>query len=114
MSSRLPMLCTFIGCGAINCSKHGRSGRTSGWRPDADRGNRHQRGYGKEWEQKRGEILERDNHLCIPCKQDGRVTPANQVDHIIQKADGGTDHDGNLQSICLACHRAKTARESNH
>jgi HNH endonuclease. len=36
---------------------------------------------------------------------------AKHVDHIIPKSQGGTDDDGNLQSLCAACHRAKTARE---
>jgi 5-methylcytosine-specific restriction protein A len=50
--------------------------------------------------------------LCEPCRQAGRVTPAVQVDHIIAVEDGGSDADGeNRQSICLACHREKTARE---
>ncbi|MDM7498745.1 HNH endonuclease, partial [Escherichia coli] len=36
---------------------------------------------------------------------------ARTVDHIIPKAHGGTDDDSNLESLCLECHRAKTARE---
>lgn len=83
-----------------------------GWAPDSVRGNRHQRGYGKEWEKTRIRILERDSYLCQPCMRKDRVTPANQVDHIKQKADGGSDEDNNLESICPPCHRTKTARES--
>jgi len=39
------------------------------------------------------------------------VTPATEVDHIIQKANGGTDDLNNLQSINRECHKIKTARE---
>jgi 5-methylcytosine-specific restriction endonuclease McrA len=53
----------------------------------------------------------RDNGLCQPCLKGSRVSRASQVDHIIPKADGGNDDDNNLQSICVACHRAKTATE---
>jgi len=76
------------------------------------RGNRHQRGYGKEWDRKRKRILERDEGLCVPCRKADRVSLARQVDHIVQKASGGSDDDSNLQSICTDCHEAKTAVES--
>jgi 5-methylcytosine-specific restriction protein A len=36
---------------------------------------------------------------------------ATHVDHIKPKAHGGTDDDDNLESLCAACHRAKTATE---
>ena len=35
------------------------------------------------------------------------------VDHIIPKAEGGTDDESNLQSLCKPCHAAKTDREKN-
>lgn len=50
--------------------------------------------------------------LCRACKAMGRLTPARHVDHIRAISDGGNpfpDHDG-LQSLCTACHSAKTAR----
>ena len=83
-----------------------------GWAPDAQRGNRQQRGYGREWEKLREQILERDECLCQPCLASGRVSVGTQVDHVVPKAQGGSDHHSNLQAICAACHRAKTAAES--
>lgn len=41
----------------------------------------------------------------------GKPVPASTVDHITPKAHGGTDDDINLQSLCWACHKAKTAKE---
>ncbi len=58
--------------------------------------------------------MQRDCGLCQPCQQAGRVTVATQVDHIVPKALGGTDDEPNLQAICSACHKAKTAREATH
>lgn len=84
-----------------------------GWQPDSQRGNRHQRGYGTAWERLRRDVLHRDCGLCQPCLQRGHTTIASQVDHITPKAYGGTDHPDNLQAICLACHRQKTALESS-
>lgn len=85
----------------------------SGWQPDSKRGNRHERGYGFAWERLRQTIMERDSFLCQPCKRNGYVTAAKQVDHITPKANGGTDDPSNLEAICVRCHKAKTARESN-
>jgi 5-methylcytosine-specific restriction protein A len=68
--------------------------------------------YDRRWRRLRALILHRDGGLCQPCMRDGRVTKADEVDHIIRKADGGRDEQGNLQSICRACHAAKTLAEN--
>jgi 5-methylcytosine-specific restriction protein A len=73
---------------------------------------RHKRGYGSEWEKIRKVILTRDNYLCAICMKEGRVTTANQVDHIISKAKGGTDKYSNLQSLCEPHHTQKTIEET--
>ena len=73
---------------------------------------RHDRGYGSSWTKTRARILERDLHLCQPCIKGGRPTAAQEVDHIIPKADGGTDDDENLQAICRECHKVKTQQEA--
>lgn len=77
------------------------------------RKSRHERGYGREWDQARKRILTRDRHLCQVCLAGGRVAPANEVDHVKPKSQGGTDDDANLQAICTPCHKAKTAREGH-
>lgn len=96
------------------------SSAASGWRPDAHRGNRHQRGYGSEWEKTRTRILERDSGICQPGLELGELHRGSQVDHVVSRAEaralgwthGRTEADENLQAICEACHGAKTARES--
>ncbi|MPQ84498.1 HNH endonuclease [Pseudomonas sp. MAFF 730085] len=65
---------------------------------------------GRPWRRKRESILIRDNYTCRVC---GLTTKDLEVDHIINVAQGGTDDDGNLQAICIPCHKAKTARESS-
>lgn len=82
----------------------------SNW--DKVRGNRHQRGYGKEWTKLRLKILKRDNYLCQAHQSKGQLVSAKEVDHIISKAKGGTDDPSNLQSLCVQCHREKTARDN--
>lgn len=74
---------------------------------------RHARGYGKAWDRLRRQALQRDKGLCLHCKTEGRFIPATDVDHIVRKADGGTDALGNLQSLCRAHHQAKTRGENS-
>ncbi|CAG4906198.1 HNH endonuclease [Paraburkholderia saeva] len=115
MPKKAPTQCRHYGCGRLvqtpgYCEEH--AADAIGWQSDRVRGSRHQRGYGSRWEKQRARILARDNGLCQPCLRDGRITAARHVDHVIAKAEGGTDVDVNLQSICVRCHKAKTAEES--
>lgn len=96
------------------------SSTPGGWKPDTQRGTRHQRGYGWAWQQIRERILDRDCGLCQPCLKRGHVTTAQAVDHIVSKAvaraQGWTTEQieahSNLQAICDPCHDSKTSSES--
>lgn len=70
-----------------------------------------ERGYGADWERMREETLKADDYLCRPCRSQGILTPATEVDHIVPKAKGGTDAPANRQSLCHECHKAKTLAE---
>lgn len=85
---------------------------SSGWKPDAIRGSRHQRGYGAAWDRTRRRIFERDEGLCQECRRHGRVTPGTECDHLVPKSQGGDDSDANLEMKCQPCHAAKTAKET--
>lgn len=78
----------------------------------ANQSNRHARGYGYAWTKASAAAMERDGKLCQPCLALGRYTQAKEVDHIIPKAKGGSDDLSNLQSICIPCHKVKTAQDS--
>lgn len=56
----------------------------------------------------RFEIFKRDSFTCQYC---GRQTPTAvlEVDHIIPKAEGGTDDPNNLITACRDCNRGKGA-----
>lgn len=95
--------------GKTYCSAH--ASEEVKWKPDAVRGNRHERGYGNAWLKVRAAVFRRDCGLCQACRRTGRVAEATDVDHITSKANGGTDDMDNLQALCRDCHRAKTARE---
>ena len=89
-----------------------------------ERGDRHQRGYGYEWEKLRLTILQRDCGLCqCPDCLGGRLrlTPANEVHHIVGKAEarqrGWTtaeiDHPSNLQAVNRECHAKLTSKQAH-
>ncbi|MFS8372417.1 HNH endonuclease [Xanthomonas campestris] len=67
---------------------------------------------GRPWRRKRDAIMKRDKYLCVPCGAAGRLAPAEEVDHVIPQAEGGTGADDNLQAICVECHIAKTKAEA--
>lgn len=74
------------------------------------------RGYGRRWQRLRLMILARDP-MCR-CGLDGCdhepgrcVRPSEHVDHIVPRARGGDDSEGNLQGLCAGCHSRKTVLE---
>lgn len=68
-------------------------------------------GYDRRWRRLRSWFLAR-HPLCEHCKREGRLEPANEVDHITPLRWGGARLDqNNLQALCKSCHSKKTARE---
>ena len=60
------------------------------------------------WKTMRMRVLRRDRFRCYICGKPG----ADEVDHIVPLAAGGTHHYGNLAAIhAEPCHRQKTERE---
>lgn len=92
------------------CDDH--ADKRSNWNKRPERtGSTTERGYGHAWRKLREVVLKRDNYLCVQCGKDGRLAEATDVDHILNKAKGGTDSIDNLQSLCDSCHKIKTANE---
>lgn len=116
MPARPSKPCAHPGCSVLvrdrsgRCDKHQVAPGSFG---DRSRGSRHERGYGSAWDKLREQIMRRDSGLCQPCGRMGKVAAAHHVDHIVPKAQGGTDDEANLQAICRDCHRAKTQAEAN-
>jgi len=73
------------------------------------KGSASSRGYGAAWCKLRVQILRRDPI----CSWDGCVRPSTDVDHILNRARGGTDEPSNLQGLCHTHHQAKTAAEGH-
>jgi 5-methylcytosine-specific restriction enzyme A len=58
---------------------------------------------GGAWETLRRKVLARDRTCCYLCDRLG----ADQVDHLVEVADGGTNDLTNLASCHAACHDRK-------
>jgi 5-methylcytosine-specific restriction protein A len=66
---------------------------------------------GRAWMEIRARWL-RANPLCCVCEAEGKITIADEVDHIVPLSVGGRDHESNYQSLCKPCHAVKTAGEA--
>lgn len=113
MPTAAPKPCSRCGVlvrdGTTRCQAHkGAAGSFA----DKHRGSRHARGYGAAWDRTRLRILRRDAGLCQPSLRHGLVVQATAVDHVVPKAQGGTEDDDNLQAISATPHAAKTAAEA--
>ena len=65
----------------------------------------------RQWRVLRAVKLQQ-NPLCEECQRQGRLTPAQMVDHIVPINKGGEPLAlENLQSLCNRCHSIKTAKD---
>lgn len=55
----------------------------------------------------------REDPLCVRCKDEGRITVATHVDHIVPHLSDPEKffNFDNTQSLCESCHNRKTAKE---
>jgi 5-methylcytosine-specific restriction protein A len=104
--------CSYPGCPNLTdgrfCEEHAREEAARYERYGRDPATR--RRYGRTWRKARAAYIEA-HPLCEVCEQEGRMTPAEEVHHIIPLADGGTNGDGNLMALCKSCHSKITASE---
>lgn len=49
---------------------------------------------------------------CRRCTPSGCTRESTDVDHIVNRAAGGSDDPSNLRGMCLPCHKLKTQQEA--
>lgn len=106
--------CSFPGCGRLTdgrfCDEHRQAAELqyNQYLRDPDTNKR----YGRAWKKIRARFLLR-HPLCEQCLREGRLTPAEEVHHILPLASGGTNDEGNLMALCKSCHSKITIGSSN-
>lgn len=102
--------CRYPGC--PNLCDHGVYCRDhAAYSADYMRGNAAERGYDGKWRKARTRFL-RKHPLCVKCREQGKLTPATVVDHIIpHRGDPALFWDeNNWQPLCRDCHGVKTGK----
>ena len=59
--------------------------------------------YGRAWKRIRDRYAAAQP-LCAMCLKEGRLTPVDEVHHIVPISRGGTHARDNLMSLCRSCH----------
>ena len=59
--------------------------------------------YGRAWKRIRDKYVSQ-HPLCERCLQEGRMTPVQEVHHILPVSKGGRHTQDNLMSLCKSCH----------
>ena len=68
--------------------------------------------YGRAWKRIRDRYI-KAHPLCEECQRQGKLTPAEEVHHILPLASGGTNDEGNLIALCKSCHSKITISSNN-
>ncbi|WOC31870.1 MULTISPECIES: HNH endonuclease [Caproicibacterium] len=61
------------------------------------------RKYGRAWKRIRDRYAAA-HPLCERCLKEGRLTPVEEVHHIVPVSQGGDHRESNLMSLCQSCH----------
>lgn len=112
MPQAAPRACSV--CGQAGCTTHTKK---HNWDSKRNKAVTDPLYNSKQWRQTRQAVMKRDNFICQSCLKSNRYTQATAVDHIVPVAVRGTEgffDAGNLQALCTACHRAKTAADRVH
>ena len=116
MPTRPPHNCEHPACSRLamsgrTCSQHKKERKQI---KERARVNPYRSMYSRRWRRARKQFL-LINSLCVHCLQENKITPATEVDHIIDhKGDPELFWDiNNWQGLCKPCHSRKTAKENS-
>jgi len=106
--------CSYPGCPELTdgryCEKHQRI--TNQQYEQYGRDKISKKRYGREWQRIRAAFVAA-HPLCELCLKQGKVTPTEEVHHILPLRQGGTNDSKNLMALCKACHPSITMKDNN-
>lgn len=106
--------CRWPGCSRLTdglyCEEHQReeNARYNKYERDPESNRR----YGRAWKRVRAVYIQA-HPLCEECLKHGRITPAEEVHHILPLSRGGTNDASNLMALCKPCHSSITANSGD-
>ena len=68
--------------------------------------------YGRAWKRIRDRYI-KAHPLCEECQKQGKLTPAEEVHHILPLSKGGDSSADNLMALCKPCHSRITAESGD-
>lgn len=104
--------CSYPGCPALvdgrYCEEHKKltDAHYNKYQRDPDTKKR----YGAAWQRIRDRYVA-EYPLCEICAEAGRITPSQEVHHVIPLRQGGTHDAENFMALCTPCHSRITATE---
>lgn len=106
--------CSYPGCPCLTngrfCEEHQRQENKR--YEKYDRPPEMKKRYGRAWKRIRDRHIAQ-HPLCEVCKRNCRLTPAEEVHHIVPLSQGGTHEESNLMSLCKSCHSEITAKSGD-
>ncbi len=106
--------CSYSGCPNLTdgryCEEHAKQEARRYEKFDRDPATR--RRYGRAWKRIRDRYIAA-HPLCEQCQKEGRITPAQEIHHILPLSHGGTHSEDNLMALCTPCHSAITAKDGD-
>ena len=97
--------CSFPGCPNLTdgrfCEEHEKLEQRRYEKYDRDPATK--RRYGRAWKRIRDRYAQA-HPLCEMCLKEGRLTPVEEVHHILPISKGGDHRESNLMSLCQSCH----------
>ena len=102
--------CSYPGCPELTdgrfCEQHAKEESRRYEKYDRDPAMRKR--YGRAWKRIRDRYIS-IHPLCEQCEMEDRITPAEEVHHILPLSQGGTHAEENLMALCKSCHSRITA-----
>ena len=111
MPRRPCLQCAVLTTNPSRCDTHQREYEAARGR---QRGSATARGYGSAWQTLRkhmiAEHIAKHGNICPGYQREAHVAERFSLDHIVAKANGGTDERSNLRVLCVSCNSRKKDR----